>query len=37
MVGPQNISSSLIGRKILGGDDILQIKRKEAIRQTTNK
>jgi hypothetical protein len=35
MVGPQNISSSLSERKLLGGDNILQIKRKEAMRQTT--
>jgi hypothetical protein len=35
MVGPHSISSSLVGRKLLGGDDILQIKRKEAIKQTT--
>jgi hypothetical protein len=35
MVGPQSISSSLNENKLLGGDNILQIKRKEAMRQTT--
>jgi hypothetical protein len=35
MVGPQSISSSLNERKLLGGQDILQIKRKEVMRQTT--
>jgi hypothetical protein len=35
MVGPQSISSSLNERKLLGGGNILQIKREEAIRNTT--
>jgi hypothetical protein len=34
MVGSQNISSSLIERKLLGGNDILQIKIKASVRHT---
>jgi hypothetical protein len=37
IIGSQNISSSSNERKLLGGDDILQIKKEESVRHTTKR
>jgi hypothetical protein len=37
MVGSRSISSSLNARKLLGGTNILQIKRKENVKHTTER
>jgi hypothetical protein len=37
MVGSQNISSSLNERKVLSGNDTLQINKEESMRHTTKR